>query len=62
MAVSLDPAKRSGSVVPQSLSFPGGDGDGAGGARGERGFSPPAAEVVLNGYERSRAKEEVRIF
>ncbi len=59
IAASLDPAKRSGSVVPQSIGFPGGDGDGAGGGRGERGISPPAADVFLNGYERSRAKEEV---
>lgn len=43
----LDPSKRSGSVVPQSITGMGGGGSNGGG-------------VVLNGYERSRAKEQVR--
>ncbi|CAM9197908.1 unnamed protein product [Ectocarpus sp. 13 AM-2016] len=42
----LDPSKRSGSVVPQSIAGMGGGGSNGGG-------------VVLNGYERSRAKEQV---
>ncbi|CAM9221678.1 unnamed protein product, partial [Ectocarpus sp. 8 AP-2014] len=43
---SLDLSKRSGSVVPQSMAGMGGGGSNGGG-------------VVLNGYERSRAKEQV---
>ncbi|CAM9291885.1 unnamed protein product [Ectocarpus fasciculatus] len=43
---SLDSSKRSGSVVPQSIA-----GIGRGGGNG--------GGLVLNGYERSRAKEQV---